>query len=401
MSPLNLLSRPSRTWFRACAMSAVGAVSLLMVACASRPPAEPAMALLHDEFFAAPNTPVDPQSVFALSPAMRTYADTVLSTASTKGEPRRALIEALYSRQQLRLSYDAGRTRNAAQAFEARAGNCLSLVIMTAALAHEIGLSVQYRTVFVDENWSRSGDLYVSSGHVNLTLGPRATDVRYGYNDTSLSTTIDFLPPEDVRGQRSYSITEQTVLAMYMNNRAAEALARGRLNDAYAWARAAVVQEPRFLPAHNTLGVVYQRHHDAVEAEQVFRGITAVEPDNTTALSNLAQLLREQGRSAEAQQVAARLHAIQPVAPYEYFNQGQAAMQRADYRTARDLFAREVDRAAYNAEFHFWLALAFAGSGDLNRAREHMAIAQQNSATRDDRDLYTAKLDRLNAVRRQ
>jgi len=374
---------------------------LLLAACASGPPLPPPPLVANDARFGPPSEPVGPQDVFALNDAMRHYLEVDIAPQLRAKGRQRGLVEALYSKHQLRLEYDAGMTRNAAQAFEARSGNCLSLVIMTAALAHEVGLSVQYRTVFVDETWSRSGDLYVSSGHVNLTLGPRATDVRYGYNDTSLSTTIDFLPPEDVRGQRGSSITEQTVLAMYMNNRAAEALARGRLDDAYAWARAAVAQEPRFLPAHNTLGVVYQRHHDAAEAEQVFRGITAVEPDNTTALSNLAQLLREQGRAAEAQQVAARLHAIQPVAPYEYFNLGLAAMQRADYRAARDLFAREVDRAAYNAEFHFWLALAYAGSGDLKRAREHMAIAQQNSTTRDDRDLYTAKLDRLNAVRRQ
>ena len=374
---------------------------LLLAACASGPPLPPPAPVVNDALFGPPSEPVGPQDVFALSEAMRHYLAVEIAPQLRSKGRQRGLAEALASKRQLQLEYDAAMTRNAAQAFEARSGNCLSLVLMTAALAKEIGLSVQYQTVLVEETWSRSGDLYVSSGHVNLTLGPRATDVRTGYNDTSLSTTIDFLPPEDVRGQRSLQITEQTVVAMYMNNRAAEALAQGRLDDAYAWAQAAVTQDARFLPAHNTLGVVYQHHHDAAEAEQVFRGITAVEPDNATALSNLALLLREQGRTAEAQQVAARLHAIQPVAPFQYFNQGIEAMQRGDYRAARELFAKEVDRAAYSHEFHFWLAMAYAGSGDLKRAREHMAIAQQNSTTRDDRDLYTAKLERLNAVRRQ
>ena len=50
-------------------------------------------------------------------------------------------------------------TRNAAEAFDARSGNCLSLVIMTAAFAKELGLPVRYQNVFVDEAWSRSGDL--------------------------------------------------------------------------------------------------------------------------------------------------------------------------------------------------------------------------------------------------
>jgi len=374
---------------------------LLLAACASGPPLPPPAPVVNDALFGPPSEPVGPQDVFALSEAMRHYLAVEIAPQLRSKGRQRGLAEALASKRQLRLEYDAAMTRNAAQAFEARSGNCLSLVIMTAALAHEIGLAVQYQTVFVDETWSRSGDLYVSSGHVNLTLGPRATDVRYGYNDTSLSTTIDFLPPEDVRGQRSLQITEQTVVAMYLNNRAAEALAQGRLDDAYAWAKAAVAQDARFLPAHNTLGVVYQRHRNPAEAERVFRGIVAVEPDNTSALSNLALLLREQGRAAEAAPVTAHLQAIQPAPPYMYFNLGLAAMLRGDDRAARDLFAREVDRAAYNPEFHFWLGMAYARTGDLLRAREHIEIAQQNSTTRDDRMLYTAKLERLNAVRRQ
>ena len=61
------------------------------------------------------------------------------------------------------------------------------------------------------------------------------------------------------------------------------------------------------------------------------------------------------------------------------------------------MFAREVDRAAYYHEFHFWLALAYVGLGDMERAREHMSIAVDNSTTRHDHDLYAAKLERLRA----
>jgi transglutaminase-like putative cysteine protease len=55
-------------------------------------------------------------------------------------------VQALYQPDQIRLEYDAAVTRNAAQAFEARTGNCLSLVIMTAALARELGLTVRYQS---------------------------------------------------------------------------------------------------------------------------------------------------------------------------------------------------------------------------------------------------------------
>jgi hypothetical protein len=76
-------------------------------------------------------------------------------------------------------------------------------------------------------------------------------------------------------------------------------------------------------------------------------------------------------------------------------------MKVGDFKTARDLFAKEVDRAAYYHEFHFWLAIASARLGDLEQARRHLAIAVENSTTRSDHDLYAAKLDRLQAPRYQ
>jgi hypothetical protein len=41
------------------------------------------------------------------------------------------------------IEYDSTVTRTAAQTYAARAGNCLSLVIMTAAFAEELGLRVR------------------------------------------------------------------------------------------------------------------------------------------------------------------------------------------------------------------------------------------------------------------
>jgi transglutaminase-like putative cysteine protease len=110
----------------------------------------------------------------------------------------------LYKPDQIRLEYDAAVTRNAAQAFEARTGNCLSLVIMTAALARELGLTVRFQSAFVDETWSRSGELYFRSGHVNITLGRRFMDAGSGRAPTEF--TVDFLPASELRGLRTREI---------------------------------------------------------------------------------------------------------------------------------------------------------------------------------------------------
>ena len=261
---------------------------------------------------------------------------------------------------------------------------------MTAAFAKELGLQVQFQSAWAEEAWSRSGDLYVRSGHVNVTLGKRALDIGNGYDIFSI--TVDFLPQEAVRGLRTSSISEQTVVAMYMNNRAAEALLQGRLDDAYWWAREGMRQQPGYMGVVNTLGVVYRRHGDLARAEQVFRHALAHDPDNTRALANLAQLLDHTGRSAEAAQLQRRLAQLEPNPPFYYFNLGLAAMQSNDFKTARDLFAKEVARADYYHEFHFWLGLASFKLGDYDAASKQLVLAMENSGSRSDRDLYAAKL---------
>ena len=81
---------------------------------------------------------------------MRRYARTEIAAQANRKGRHRALIDALYSKHQLRLEYDTVITRNASEAFDARAGNCLSLVIMTAAFAKELGLMVEYQKVLVE-----------------------------------------------------------------------------------------------------------------------------------------------------------------------------------------------------------------------------------------------------------
>ena len=139
---------------------------------------------------------------------------------------RQALIDALYVKDALHLAYDAEATRTAAEAFDARAGNCLSLVLMTAAFARHLELPVSYQQVLVDEEYTRAGDLYFASGHVNVMLGRHGPPARV---DEAHWLVIDFLPQLQLRGQRTIEIAEDTVVAMFLNNRAAEALARGAI----------------------------------------------------------------------------------------------------------------------------------------------------------------------------
>jgi len=370
---------------------------MLLAACASVPDA-PRDGLLNDRLFAAPSQHISADDVLAVSPEMKRYvvAD-IANDVRIKG-PQQGLFDALYSRDQLQLEYESTMTRNAAQAFAARAGNCLSLVIMTAAFAKEMGLTVTYNQIYADETWGRIGDIYLSIGHVNLTLGIRYSEVgpQYYQGDT---LTIDFLPRAEIRGLRSRIISENTIVAMYMNNRAVESMAAAQLDDAYWWAREAIAQDTKFVSAYNTLGAIYLRHGDLEHAETVFRNALARVPKDTRVMSNLVTVLNALGRTAEANELRTKLAQLEPDPAFSFFNRGMMAMRTGDYRVAKEMFAKEVDRAPYYHEFHFWLAVACVGLGEYDLARTHMKLAMESSLTRSDHDLYAAKLEKINAFR--
>jgi Tfp pilus assembly protein PilF len=367
-------------------------LATLLVACATPPPAAPAPpSLFEDAAFAAPKNVPDANAVFALSPAMRAYLERDIAASIRQVGAQRGLVDALHTKAQLRLEYDAELTRNAAEAFDARAGNCLSMVVMTAALAKHLQLPIAFQALTGHETWSRSGDLSFVNGHVNITVAKRLVD-RLGAYDADTQLRIDFGTLPIGRGQALHVISEATILAMFMNNRAAEYLVRGAIDDAYAHAREAVIQDPGYAGAYNTLGVVYQRRGLAAAAERAYREAVAHDGEHKAALQNVANLLKQQGRVAEAAVFQQRLAAIERNPPFAHFDQGVAAAKAGQYAVARDHLLREMKRDPDYHEFHFWLAVALYGLGDVPQARLHLDAAMKNSVTARERAIYASKL---------
>jgi Flp pilus assembly protein TadD len=284
-------------------------------------------------------------------------------------------------------------TRDASQTFRDRMGNCLSLVIMTAAFAKELGMSVRYQNVDM-ESWSRSDNVLLLSGHVNIMLGAHsASPLREVSVEQDL--LVDFIPGSSIDSYHMTPLSEKDIIVMFMNNRAAESMIDGRLDDAYWWAREAVKSNPRMAMAFNTLGVIYERHGDVQAAERVYRAALMREPDNLITLRNLQPVLAMLGKTAEAQAMAQKLARLEPVPPFHYFRQGMEAYRKGDYAKARDMFQREVHRAPYNDEFHFWLAATYLKMGDRSEASGELALAMENSTQSETRKLYAAKLSHL------
>lgn len=374
---------------------AAALTAALLGGCATRPDAGlTAASLVHDGLFAAPVEPVDVAKVFAMSPPMQAFADAARAAALGPVDLRHTLMQALSARDQLQLDYDDGRTRNAAEAFDRRAGNCLSLVLMTASFAKYLDLPLRYQSVQVRPLYSRAPDLMLASGHINVVLSSRLRTLPRDLVAGD-EMTVDFVPPGDLRGVSVRPLAERTVVAMYMNNRAAETMAAGEHDQAYAWAREALRQDPDYLPGINTLAVIYLRAGHVTEAEAALRHVLARAPEDEAALANLAGTLHRAGRVAEAEAVASQLARIQPYPPFHFLDLGRRALQEGRADQARELIARELRRQPYQHEAHFWAAVVDAALGDAKAAAQHLQLARDYSGSPQQRAHYNAKLATL------
>lgn len=379
-------------------LAALACVATLAGCAALGGPRSASPALFDDSLFAEVQLPVRAADVTAPTPAMREYFRARIEPRLLRQDPRAALVDALYTRGDLGLLYDATATRTAGQAFDARAGNCLSLVLMTAAFAREAGLPVRFQSPRLDPVWAREERLLVSVGHVNVAIGQPES----GRNVTRSSSewlVIDFLPGQPSEAYRYEPIDEARVVAMFMNNRGAESLFDGRVDEAYAWTREALRADPSFAAAHNTLAVIYLRRSHAALAERALRAALSLEPAGVNVLANLVQALRVQGRDAEADEAARRLAALQPVAPYARFDEGQRALRAGRLDEARRLFEQELRDGADSHDVRHALAVVLAALGETRAAAAELRRAMEGSTTLDQQTRYALKLQRLESAR--
>lgn len=370
----------------------------LLGGCAALPRPDGVEALFADQRFLAPQATIGSQGLFDLGDDMRAFARTRVAASMAAHGAQAGLYRAI--RDELAIDYAAATTGTAAETFAARSGNCLSLVILTAAFAKHFELPFQYQAVHADGAWSRVGGLAFYSSHVNLRLGPRWPEL-WVKRMPDLLMTVDFLDPTAAGRQYVRPIPEARIVAMYLNNRAAETLVDGDADEAYWWARAALLADPSFTSAYNTLGVVYRRHGDLREAERALQRARSREPANVHVLGNLVVVLEALGRTDEARLVRAQVATLEPHPPFHFLDEGLAAAARGDYEAARELLEQELERMPYDDELHFAIAMTELQLGQVRRARRHVSLALENSTTHDRRAIYAAKLNYLESLSRK
>jgi Tfp pilus assembly protein PilF len=288
-----------------------------------------------------------------------------------------------------------GETYTAREALEKSAGNCLSLAILTTALAEQAGVEVAYQLTDSLPVFESRGNVIERGVHVRSFLYDPGWKLET--NALILSRPgirIDYFPSETDR--LISNVDRQEYLAMYYRNVAADAIAGRDLGNAYWLLMESVELAPEHPDSLNMLAIVYDRAGDQQTSERIYRYGIEASHRPVGLLRNYSIFLQRQGRVAEAVAVDARLAALEDPNPFDWIVAGQNAYDDGDYRTAITYFNKSIELAPYLHEGHFGLAKAHYRVGNLHLAERAFENAMSNANRPATRSLYAAKLAVLN-----
>jgi tetratricopeptide (TPR) repeat protein len=349
----------------------------LLAGCATpRAPVPQASLPWHDAAFAYDPAlvTVTAESLFALDPQTLNSVRARPAVRQGNAGARTAdLLELVFGPELRAFAYAGGHSTAAAETWHNRRGDCLSLSVLTLALARALDLPAQIQEVQVPPLIDRRGNVDFLNQHVNV-LVRTDRDVRaVGRVLPAGALVVDFEPQPGTR-VRGRALADHEVLARFLNNRAAEHLAAGDERRAYAHFRAAIGADPAFGPAYGNLAQLYLRVGLEVDAEGLLRTALAYDDGADFALAALHRLLLAQGRVDEAQQFQAALAARRERDPHYWLALGLQRLQDRRWTDAVAALERAQALTSGFDEVHQYLAIAYWRAGKPLLARDQLAI---------------------------
>ena len=300
-----------------------------------------------------------------MDPALQAYLDEHVDERLRGWDLVSRLQELLFDPEYLNIQYDDAANLTAAQAFQERRANCLSLVGLYITMARHFGLQVNYQTVQVRPVWDRRGEILILSEHVNA-LG------RLGVYDHYI---VDFTPQIRLQRDTAQQVSDEEALALYFNNMAVESLLENDLQQALQYGRYAIVTDPELDIAWNTLGSILNRQEAFDLAEYSYQRAASLNRSSASVINNLARFYSMQGNEDEAERYRRAVQAYNQRNPYFHYVQGNIAFEQENFEQALTHFQRAIRRNDLEPDFYFALGSTYRQLGDEETAEEAIQLA--------------------------
>ncbi|NVJ61199.1 MAG: tetratricopeptide repeat protein [Gammaproteobacteria bacterium] len=287
-----------------------------------------------------------------------------------------------------------GKTNIASVAFNEKQGNCLSLAILTSALAKLNSVEVKFQKVYSAPVYQKTNETVIRGDHVRSQLmDPNYTKEPGKITIFEPAITIDYFP--DLGGQLAGAVNHKEFHAMIYSNLAAESYIKSNYNFAYWYAREALIYDEYYAPALNTLALTLIKANAAEEAEKVFLWGSHYGKQPVELLSNYYDRLINQNLLLEAKKINQQLEDIKLPNPFDYIDSAYKYLRQKNYAQAEKMFERAIDIAPYLHQPYSGLALVKFELGYPNKAKRLLEQALEVSNEKASRDRYRTKLKAL------
>ncbi len=352
-------------------------VVILICGCSAAPKAVEFQAeMWEDERFAydVALVTVTERSLFAIdADLVRSLRADPIFTQGNQATRTAHLLSLIFGPDLKAFAYAGGHSTQAADTWSARRGDCLSLSVLSVALARALEVPVQIQEVRVPANFDRRDGVDFLNRHVNVLVSNERELRAMGRTLPAGYIVIDFEPQIGTR-RKGDALDDRDVLARFYNNLAAEQLAKGQDRLAYAHFKAAILAKPAYAASYGNLAQLYLRAGLQTAAEKALLRAVELNDASGLALDSMHRLLLDQGREAEARTYELRLQMLREQDPYYWLGLGLDMLRQAQFLQAIGALERAQAMTRGFTEVHRHLAIAYWLAGKPHLARDQLAM---------------------------
>jgi tetratricopeptide (TPR) repeat protein len=287
-----------------------------------------------------------------------------------------------------------GVTLSASDALSLNGGNCMTLAILTSALAQIAGIEIDYELMDDIPLYEINDRTILKGVHIRTILYNKTLNTEENLLLFSRpGIKIDYFPTN--RQRFIANLDENDYLTMYYDNVAVEALMANDLNRAYWYSMEALRYSPGSSSTINMLAILNRRQGDTEKAEQLYvYGIEHAE-EKLTLLKNYHNLLTNLGRTEDAVSIEKRLQTLDDPSPFHWIQIARSAYESGEYQQAINYFNKAISLAPYLHEAQLGIAQSLYKTGELQGAKKALVAAIEKAQKRSTVSLYEAKLASL------
>jgi len=341
-----------------------------------------------------PRQPVpDFESMLALDDEQRATFMEFFNSGTSRRLPPNRRVHAFLD-QYLGDAVFTNETLSAADAIQRRAGNCMSLALVTTAFAEAAGIEVGWQLANTAPVYSSQGTVIYSANHIQTRLyEEKFKSTSYAFSIGREYLLIDYF--NNNLPENGTPLDRAQVAALVYQNLGVERMAENDLTGAYWHFVEGLKHDPNNWNLYNALAIAHRRTGDAQTAEALYSAILDRFGDRLIVLRNYRSLLLAQDRVAEAEQIEQRLLRMRDPDPFPMIELGDEALAEGEPRRALEYYDRARKVAPYMHEVYFRMAMVHLQQGDVKRAERAFRKARENAFADRDKQLYEAKMQAL------